>query len=483
MKIFSILLLCAVSVPHLNAIPVELVQKNIPVDVIYDQIIPGIVSREQILQHGRRNLDERVQLSSDELPQALKHLPTKPEILEKLQLTTQEKDGSKLKTLLEPAKEAEIIELAPVESSPKVQVNNEIPSIKSVLNPEDNQQQKAVKSPLDNVLSESQKIINDGLKNLKESFTPGKDEFSPSSEQWAALEKQVHQYFDEQKNALVKQTQTETVEAGSTAAPATQPGQTNWFQNLATGVSTIATNFVQNLQNFGGNNSGATAPVQGDEGTPGQQPGNQGLQNFISFINNGFGNLVSTISGTNNQGPTTSNTNLSDSGSASATPGGPVGFFGSVISNFQNALGIQQGQGGNPTVQGDTGTQQQNGGPGQIFQSVGSAISNFFQGGATSPANSQGDTGTAPPQSNNNFIQNIQNAFSNLNPFKPQGGLQNPQNPPNSIQTAIQNAGNQLQQFVPGNGGTSSPQPIEIVSPDEVKPVTEDDIKKESNVA
>lgn len=60
---------------------------------------------------------------------------------------------------------------------------------------------------LDKVLQESHQIIKNGLQNLKDSFKPGKDELSPSSEQWATLEKAVDTYFDEQKQKLLKQTQ------------------------------------------------------------------------------------------------------------------------------------------------------------------------------------------------------------------------------------------------------------------------------------
>ncbi|XP_028142024.2 uncharacterized protein LOC114335932 isoform X2 [Diabrotica virgifera virgifera] len=433
-----IFFLYAILVPSLNAIPVDVIQRNIPVEVRYDQILPGIVSREQVLMHGRRNLDAKVQLSSDELPQVLKHLPIP------------------LESDLVP----EIV------SEEKVQVASEVENnaVKSLIQPEDQESvevlpEKPIDLPietLDSVLQETQNIIRVGLKNLRDSFKPNKGELGPTAEQWATLEKQVDEYFSEEKHKLAIR-QSQPVEGGSTAAPVAQQPQNNWVQNIVNGINGIASNFVQSIQSIGSATSGGAQPPNGqaDEGAAGAPPSN-GFQGFVQFFNNGISNIVSTITGTNNNQPTTSNNNLSDPGSgATQAPGNVIGgFFGTIVSNVQNAFGIQPPPQG---AQGDTGSQQQNG-PVQVIQSVGNAISNFF-GGNRPPSNSQGDEGASAQPGNSNIIQNIQNAIQNspLNPFRPQNGQT--QVNANPVQQAVQSIGTQVQQLIPTGGSGASPQP------------------------
>uniref|UniRef100_A0A6P7G4V7 Uncharacterized protein LOC114335932 isoform X1 n=1 Tax=Diabrotica virgifera virgifera TaxID=50390 RepID=A0A6P7G4V7_DIAVI len=465
-----IFFLYAILVPSLNAIPVDVIQRNIPVEVRYDQILPGIVSREQVLMHGRRNLDAKVQLSSDELPQVLKHLPIPlesdlvPEIVseEKVQVAS-EVENNAVKSLIQPEDQenVEVLPEKPIDLPIEVP---ETPFVKSLLAPEplsdsNTVLQKAAPKPaqtLDSVLQETQNIIRVGLKNLRDSFKPNKGELGPTAEQWATLEKQVDEYFSEEKHKLAIR-QSQPVEGGSTAAPVAQQPQNNWVQNIVNGINGIASNFVQSIQSIGSATSGGAQPPNGqaDEGAAGAPPSN-GFQGFVQFFNNGISNIVSTITGTNNNQPTTSNNNLSDPGSgATQAPGNVIGgFFGTIVSNVQNAFGIQPPPQG---AQGDTGSQQQNG-PVQVIQSVGNAISNFF-GGNRPPSNSQGDEGASAQPGNSNIIQNIQNAIQNspLNPFRPQNGQT--QVNANPVQQAVQSIGTQVQQLIPTGGSGASPQP------------------------
>ncbi|XP_072402786.1 uncharacterized protein [Diabrotica undecimpunctata] len=483
-----IFLLYAILVPSLNAIPVDVIQRTIPVEVRYDQILPGIVSREQVLMHGRRNLDEKVQLSSDELPQALKHLPIPvdsdlvPEIVseEKVQVAPEGLNNA-LKSLIQPENQesVEVVPEKPIDIPIEIP---ETPFVKSLLAPEplsdsNTVLQKAAPKPaqtLDSVLQETQNIFRLGLKNLRDSFKPNKGELGPTAEQWATLEKQVDEYFSEEKQKLAIR-QSAPVEGGSTVTPVAQQPQNNWVQNIVNGINGIASNFVQSIQSIGGATSGGAQPPngQGDEGAAAAPPSN-GFQGFVQFFNNGISNIVSTITGTNNQA-TTSNNNLSDPGSgATPAPGNVIGgFFGTIVSNVQNAFGIQPPQG----AQGDTGSQQQNG-PVQVIQSVGNAISNFF-GGNRPPSNSQGDEGAPAQPGNTNIIQNIQNAIQNspLNPFRPQNGQT--QVNTNPVQQAVQTIGTQVQQLIPtgGNGASAQPQPVTpspAKKPVSVQPASED---------
>ncbi|CAH1108837.1 unnamed protein product [Psylliodes chrysocephalus] len=517
----AVYLLCSLVVT-LNAIPIELYQRNIPVEVRYEGDVVRVIPRDV---QARRNLDAKVQLDTDDLAQVFKHLPVQvePDVLEVVKQEEQlklinEEDVPAIKTVL-PKEIQENVEKPtvpiaekPVEL-PKEEKKDVIPAVKSLVQPESNESEsdeskanilgksvlksaQQVPTTLDKVLQESHQIIKNGLQNLKDSFKPGKDELSPSSEQWATLEKAVDTYFDEQKQKLLKQTQPAGTDSAAPVAPA--PEQNNWIQNIVNGFNGIATNFVQSIQSLGGPNNGNPVPQGQADEEPGQQPANQGFQGFVQFFNNGISNIVSTITG--NTGPTTSNTNLSDSGAAPAQ-GGPIGFFGAIVSNVQNAFGIPQGQ--SPAgSQGDSASpvQQQQNGPAQVIQSVGllflpqgNAITNFFQGGNSNrPPSASGDEGAAPAQpSNTNIIQNIQNAIQNspLNPFRPQGGT-NEQNP---IQNAIQSVGTQAQQLIPSAGQSQGPDSakkpvVEVLSEEKPelqaqpeKPIKDNEISKKDS--
>lgn len=76
----AVYLLCSLVVT-LNAIPIELYQRNIPVEVRYEGDVVRVIPRDV---QARRNLDAKVQLDTDDLAQVFKHLPVQvePDVLE-----------------------------------------------------------------------------------------------------------------------------------------------------------------------------------------------------------------------------------------------------------------------------------------------------------------------------------------------------------------------------------------------------------------
>ncbi|XP_018564645.1 uncharacterized protein LOC108906010 isoform X3 [Anoplophora glabripennis] len=202
-------------------------QRNIPVEVKYDETAK-VTSLDEKIQteladsasevasveqknDGVRNLDEKIQLSPEDLTQASKHLPVVEEI--------------SLKNLEEVARSEEV---TPAPTS------------------------------LQSVLQQAEEVIYSGLKKLRNSFKAEKDQQAPNSEQWDDFEKSVNKYLDDEKTKLqLKQEQP--------------PQNQNIFQNIAQGFQTVANNFVQNLvgnqnaTNLGDEQQGGQAqgPFQG----------------------------------------------------------------------------------------------------------------------------------------------------------------------------------------------------------------------------
>ncbi|XP_018564643.1 uncharacterized protein LOC108906010 isoform X1 [Anoplophora glabripennis] len=390
-------------------------QRNIPVEVKYDETAK-VTSLDEKIQteladsasevasveqknDGVRNLDEKIQLSPEDLTQASKHLPVVEEI--------------SLKNLEEVARSEEV---TPAPTS------------------------------LQSVLQQAEEVIYSGLKKLRNSFKAEKDQQAPNSEQWDDFEKSVNKYLDDEKTKLqLKQEQP--------------PQNQNIFQNIAQGFQTVANNFVQNLV---GNQN---ATNLGDEQQGGQAQGP--FQGFVSFFQNGVGNVVNTINGLGNQGATTTNVNLSDTGTATTQAPNLVSNLVSNVQQFFGQIqGAVQGSGGSSGTQGDTGVNSTSSSspqrPGQIIQSIGTAINQFIQG---RPPNSSGDEGTGTTEGNVGIIQSIGNVIQNspLNPFRPpqkpaEGGATT-SNPIQAGISSAQNIGNQIgsqvQQLIPGQASST----------------------------
>lgn len=223
-------------------------QRNIPVEVKYDEAASETakvstldekiqteltdsnsepISEEHTEQktNAVRNLDEKIQLSPEELSQASKNIP----VVEDFSLRELGETRS------------EQVSLAP----PNLQT----------------------------VLQQAEDIIYSGLKKLRNSFKPDKDQQAPNSEQWDEFEKSVNEYLNEEKTKLqLKQEE-----------PAQPPQNQNIFQNIAQGFQTVANNFVQNL--VGNQNTKGNSTNQGDEQQGGQAQGPLG--GFVNFFQNG----------------------------------------------------------------------------------------------------------------------------------------------------------------------------------------------------
>ncbi|KAJ8943359.1 hypothetical protein NQ318_002592 [Aromia moschata] len=360
-------------------------QRNIPVEVRYDEpvaaesvrnldiaaqqipvdlkekpagpLLEPIVIEEK--PNAVRNLDEKIQLSSEDLGQALKHLPVNQEpapveVSEKIEPTPEDL-GETLNQL--PVKQ----ETAPVEVTEKVQpaleelsqTLKQLPVKQKPVPVEDlavaetvqvtkiddtPQIEEITRQPevLKSVLQKAEDIIYSGLKNLRASFRPGESQQVPNAEQWDDLEKAVNQYLDEEKTKF-QQKQSQPTTPGS--------GQ-NFFQNLASGFQTIANNFVQNLP--GSQNVIENSTSQGDEQ---QESGSQGpFQGFVNYFQGGVNNIANAINNLGNPGSTTSNTVLGDTGDGPTTQA--PGFISNFVNNVQQFFGqLQQGaQGAVPDV-------------------------------------------------------------------------------------------------------------------------------------
>ncbi|XP_023013826.2 uncharacterized protein [Leptinotarsa decemlineata] len=521
-------------------------QKNIPVEIRYDdgvQITPK--ERREVAQEvdkeelAVKNLDAKVQLSPEELSESLKHLPIQEEVMEggnhvgateevaeevlavknldaKVQLSPEELAES-LKHL--PVQEEVLAQETPEQPADEPQAKN--PQLKGV--PQDILEEgakevphtqtdgresagdigtKASTSSLESKLQHLRDIVVTELRALRESIQPKKGQLIPKPEQWDELEKSITRVYEEQINKLMaKQTQLPEPTGGEpgpapTPGPSQPPaapagGPSTIFQNFINGVNGVMQNFMQNIQ------QAARPPAaQGDEGTG--QPANPG--GFVGFIQQGFTNIMNILTngGQVQGGPSTSSTVLGDTGTPvqSSNPSGNpfTNFFGGVVNNVQNFLGIQSGGAPNtgavPGVQGDTGVSppNQQRPAAQIVNSIGNTINSFFQG---RPPTSTSDSAASPPAGNGtgNIFSTIGNAIQNspLNVFRPQNGGQTGSNP---IQSGIQSAGNQIQQAVSGIQGQlgslpgsspaegSSPAPPVVELPDgQRKPVAENSIQ------
>lgn len=221
-------------------------QRNIPVEVKYDEAASEtakVTTLDEKIQteltdsasetipeepleqkiNAVRNLDEKVQLSPEELSQASKHVPVVEEI--------------------------SLRELGEIRSE---QVTPSTPGFLSAL-------------------QQAEDVIYSGLKKLRNSFKSDKDQQSPYSEQWDDFEKSVTEFLNEEKtNFHLKQTQ-----------PVSPQQNQNIFQSIGQGFQSVANNFVQNL--VGTEKANSTNLGDEQQGSQAQGP----LGGFVNFFQNG----------------------------------------------------------------------------------------------------------------------------------------------------------------------------------------------------
>lgn len=171
-----------------------------------------------------KNLDEKVQLSPEELLQASKHIPIHHSIKD-------EEDSN------------DLLRLGEIRNGP-FRAN-------SLIEPPNKQL----------LVARMQTIIESGLQNLKSNFMPRDFEVGPSKELWKKFETDVQEYLEEQKGRLdTRQEQ-------------------NFIQSITSGFQQISNNFLQQFQSQNKPNG-----TSSDEET--SQPQNP-IQGFIGYFSGG----------------------------------------------------------------------------------------------------------------------------------------------------------------------------------------------------
>ncbi|KAH1024710.1 uncharacterized protein LOC109538712 [Dendroctonus ponderosae] len=471
---------------------VSVLGKNIPVEVRYERLEHDFagnlgekvqLSGEQLSENKLRleklsvaeedlssnvdhsnsikNLDEKVQLSPEELLQASKHIPIHHSI--------QDDEDSN-----------DLLRLGELRNGPFRANSLSEPPSKHLL------------------VARMQTIIESGLHNLRSNFMPRDFEVGPSKELWNKFETDVKKYLEEQKGRLdTRQEQ-------------------NFIQSISSGFQEAANNFLQQFQNQNKPNG-----TSGDEGIA-QQP--NPIQGFIGYFTNGVQSIVGTLQNvpqSSSQKPgnvtelgdnggtqsgiigsfvngvqqifqvpqqgiaqlTGGNTTQADTGNPS---GGQQGFFAGAISQINNVVDNFRPTSSQkpPAAQGDEETSQ---GPNpiqQVFQSfgnLGTAFSQFVQGGPSKPSGSEDET--TSQASNPNFIQslgqNIGSAFQNIqNQFRPPSNQSAASTGSNPIIEQVQSFGNQVQQAA---GQVVAGSPLQGILPASTSEVSKNPAEGESS--
>ncbi|CAG9771775.1 unnamed protein product [Ceutorhynchus assimilis] len=489
-------------------------ERNIPVEIRYERLEHDITG----------NLREKVQLSEEELKENQLRLQKFEEAKIAVSKAEETKDHSHLIQNLN-----EKVQLSPEDL---LQSSKHIP-IQHTLDQETENLEKLGDSSSTNKISlidKAQDLIENGLKTLKANFVPTENQVAPPKELWEKLEKDVKDFFTEERNKF-----------GSRQNQGAN--QQNIFQNFANGFQQMTNNFVQQFQGLNQNGQNGTS---GDEGTAQQQGP---IQGFIGYFTGGVQNIVSNIQnlGQNGQQTSGNSTVLGDSGTNQGQPGNIIGNFVNGVQQFFQGpqQGINQifssnntqgdtgtGQPGStqqgffagainqfnsvvsniipttakPGTQGDEGTAStggtQNGPIQQVIQSfgnIGNAFNQFIQGGQQNkpPGSEDENANPAPPQ-NQNFIQsigqNIGNAFQTIqNQFRPPSpsnltAIAGSSDGANAIVGQAVNAGTQIQQvagevagnnpiqnLIPGSSPSESgaKKPVETATPQPASPAAE----------
>ncbi|XP_030749513.1 uncharacterized protein LOC115877481 isoform X2 [Sitophilus oryzae] len=230
----------------------------------------------------------------------------------------------------------------------------------------------------------AQKIIEEGLENLRNNFKPKENEFSPSKQQWDELDRSV--------NNLIENSKLEE--------SLRQEGGGNFIQGFISSFQNATSNFLQNIQSqTQGNAPGGTS------GDNGQQPG--GIQGFFAFFTDGVQNIAGNLQqlGQQQQATGSNSTVLGDSGTSPGS-GGTGNIFGGIIS------GIQQ------VFQGQNSSEGSGQGPQGVFSgaisSISQAVSGIIPSNTPAPA-TQGDEGSTPSSGPiQQVFENFGNAFNQL---------------------------------------------------------------------
>ncbi|XP_008200448.2 PE-PGRS family protein PE_PGRS26 [Tribolium castaneum] len=375
--------------------------RNIPVEIVYDRTNPAT--------YGTRNLDAKIQLSSDEL---LK-LKLSDDIINEEKIHFEEGDAGNeqgVKNL------EEKIQLSSEEIGHQSQNAVEVDgNIKAAV-----AENSAQSGNLLDLLKRAEEMAYAGINTIRENFDKVSDSIpgaKPTAEAWEKLNQTLHDYFrDQYKNALtLKQDQP----TSGNENPNQNQNQNQFFQNLINGIQTISNNF---MGNFGQNGQTQKPPGSEDEQQPQQQQ--QGpWQSFVSYFQGGMNQMVTNMNNYFNRQNGTSG--QEDTGTGG---NGGSNFINNFVSSIQQFFQGQGGQGGSPSQTINVNNQSDSGvttnAPG-FFQGAinqfNQVVNNFRPSTSARPP-VQGDEGSSTTPGN--FIQSIGQAFQNVNIFRPQGGQQ-----------------------------------------------------------
>lgn len=422
-------------------------KKSIPVKVVYE--------KEYSHKNYIRNLNEKVQLSLEELKQIesrsvdnenLQVPPIELELAENL---------NQQKTIIKNIEEK--IQLSPAElkcldkpSENKITYNNALRNHNEKVQLSPDELGEAFKHlPIDDenigalrlaahvepqnkdVYEKVKNIVYNGIQKLKSSATSSEITKYIPIDVWAKLDAQTDKFLEEIKLKY----------------PLRQSNQ-----NLLEQFQQFTNNF---LSQFSGSNP---ANVSSDESQPSFP------QNIINFFTGGLQQIQSGLSNLSGQNQQSSTVQNDPDVTTKAPNSNPIqGFVSSVQGVFSQLNPFNQGQGDKPSTQGEETTQ-----PNGPLQSIQNAFNQFGEtignlnpfNGQTQKPGTAGDeaTTTGPVQVIQGIASQAGQVFNQLNPFQ-QSTTKGPDADPtkNPIQSAAENIGNQISEGIGGLAGTNNP--------------------------
>ncbi|KAK9737599.1 hypothetical protein QE152_g10588 [Popillia japonica] len=431
------------------------ISKSIPVKVLYE--------KEYVHKNYIRNLNEKVQLSTEQLRQIESRSAiveessnSNQQILNELKVAESEAvenvaDNAEenVKPLLEDsersldgiANDKEIYVSALRNHNEKVQLPSEKLNEASKYLPANDNDVGSLRSVPTEAIDDSkdfyQKVkdaVNTGIHNLKQKAKKLQLSTYITSETWTRLDTEAEKFLEaiELKYSL---------------------RQSN--QNVFEQFQQFANNFLASLS---GSNSGSPSNDEAQPGFP---------QNIVNFFTGGLQQIQANLPGQNQQSTTVQH----DPDVSTKPPSNQnnnnnpfQGFVSSVQNAFTQFNPFNQGQGEKPSTQGEESTQPS--GPFQSIQStfsqIGAAINNYNPfNQQTQKPETQGDDVTTPGpfQVIQGLATQAGQVFNQLNPFQ-QSTTKAPSADPttkNPIQSAAENFGSQISEGISGIAAGNNP--------------------------
>ncbi|XP_044266679.1 uncharacterized protein DDB_G0283357-like [Tribolium madens] len=430
--------------------------RNIPVEIVYDRTNPAT--------YGTRNLDAKIQLSSDEL---LK-LKLSDDIINAEKIDFEEEEAGSQhgvenlneKNQLSPEEIGQSVKF----SANAVEVDENVKA--AVAEASENSAQSG---NLIALLKRAEEMAYAGINTIRENFDKASESIpgaKPTAEAWEKLNQTLHDYFRDQYKSVLSLKQDQPTNNN------TSQNQNQFMQNLINGFQAISNNFMSNYFPQNGQNQKPTGSE--DEQQPQQQQGP--WQSFVNFFQGGMNQIINNMNNINRQ----NSTGQEDTGTDS---NGGSNFINTFVSSIQQFFQGQGSPGNNPIQsinlnQSDTGVTTNAPGFFQGAINQFNQVVNNFRPSTSARPPVQGDEGSSTTPGN--FIQSIGQAFQNVNIFRPPGGQggQNQQGGSNPIQSigsqfggqggngsnpfvsGAQAIGSQFGQAIGGQGGQNGSNPL-----------------------